>query len=469
MIFSGSAVHDRRNTSGLCEGRSETCLIAVYTGHGHDRQTQNLAVSVDSGRTWRKHAGNPVLDIGAKDFRDPKVFWHEPTRRWVMVVALSDREEGPLLRLARPPALGGAQRLRAPGCRRRCLGVPGPLRAARGRPAGADAMGARRGRRTGAPPPVEPGGSTSWASSTAPASAATSRRTRPRAGWTTGGTSTRRTSFSDLPESDRRRIWMGWLSNWEYAKVEPTPPWRGMQSVPREVRLVAGGRRDRPRPAAHPRDRDAAGRAGRRRAREGSPGAGFSPSRATRSTSRPSFAPAPRRPSASRCAWATARRRSSATTPRPRGSSSTAPGPVAPTSTPPSPGGTRALSPSTGPPPAARPRRPLVGGGRSAATAGRDQRSHLPPADSRGVALFAEGGTAEIVSLRAWPLEAAVRPLTNVSRPVRRGAATWPAPRGRGRASRERPRRAPREGRNAIRAAGAACRPAGPPRRPPRP
>jgi len=28
--------------------RPETCLIAVYTGHGQDRQTQNLAVSVDA-------------------------------------------------------------------------------------------------------------------------------------------------------------------------------------------------------------------------------------------------------------------------------------------------------------------------------------------------------------------------------------------------------------------------------------
>jgi len=34
---------------------------------------------------------------------------------------------------------------------------------------------------------------------------------------------------------------MGWLGNWDYAKVEPTPPWRGMQSVPRELRLAAAG------------------------------------------------------------------------------------------------------------------------------------------------------------------------------------------------------------------------------------
>ena len=38
-------------------------MVAVYTGHGHDKQTQNLAYSLDRGRTWTKYADNPVLDI----------------------------------------------------------------------------------------------------------------------------------------------------------------------------------------------------------------------------------------------------------------------------------------------------------------------------------------------------------------------------------------------------------------------
>src|SRR4029077_10359337 len=45
------------------------------------------------------------------------------------------------------------------------------------------------------------------------------------------------TSFSDLPKSDGRRIWLGWLDNWDYAAKEPTSPWRGAQSIPRELRL----------------------------------------------------------------------------------------------------------------------------------------------------------------------------------------------------------------------------------------
>jgi beta-fructofuranosidase/levanase len=88
MIFSGSAVVDWRNTSGF--GREGAPpLVAVFTAHRTDRplQTQHIAWSTDRGRTWQFYEGNPVLDIGEADFRDPKVFLHEPTRRWVMVVA----------------------------------------------------------------------------------------------------------------------------------------------------------------------------------------------------------------------------------------------------------------------------------------------------------------------------------------------------------------------------------------------
>lgn len=88
MIFSGSAVVDWKNTSGF--GRNaEPPLVAIYTGHYTKRplQNQHIAFSNDRGRTWTKFSGNPVLDLGEKDFRDPKVFWHEPTRRWVMAIS----------------------------------------------------------------------------------------------------------------------------------------------------------------------------------------------------------------------------------------------------------------------------------------------------------------------------------------------------------------------------------------------
>ncbi len=92
MAFSGSAVWDRHNTSGLGSG-DEGPLVAfftsAYTSEHPTRprqQAQSIAYSVDGGDTWTRYEGNPVIDRGSADFRDPKVFWHGPTERWAMVV-----------------------------------------------------------------------------------------------------------------------------------------------------------------------------------------------------------------------------------------------------------------------------------------------------------------------------------------------------------------------------------------------
>ncbi|CAN5602396.1 hypothetical protein BH23BAC1_BH23BAC1_09260 [soil metagenome] len=87
MIFSGSAAVDDNNTSGLCPP-GEPCMIAIYTGHTEELQNQHIAYSHDRGRTWTKYEENPVLDINKKDFRDPKVFWHEELNQWIMSLAL---------------------------------------------------------------------------------------------------------------------------------------------------------------------------------------------------------------------------------------------------------------------------------------------------------------------------------------------------------------------------------------------
>jgi sucrose-6-phosphate hydrolase SacC (GH32 family) len=93
MIFSGSAVVDARNTSGFGTDEGPTPLVAVYTGHcaADGMQSQCLAYSADRGRTWTKYPGNPVIGW-EKDFRDPKVFWHAPTGKWVMVVVKADQK-----------------------------------------------------------------------------------------------------------------------------------------------------------------------------------------------------------------------------------------------------------------------------------------------------------------------------------------------------------------------------------------
>ena len=99
-IFSGSVVIDENNTSGFAPpGSTEKALVAIFTYHNmeyeragrQDRESQAIAYSLDRGRTWTKYAGNPVLpNKGDVDFRDPKVTWHEPTKRWIMPLAVGD-------------------------------------------------------------------------------------------------------------------------------------------------------------------------------------------------------------------------------------------------------------------------------------------------------------------------------------------------------------------------------------------
>ena len=64
-------------------------MVAIYTAAKPGNQSQALAYSTDKGRTWQRYAGNPVLDIGSGEFRDPKVFWYEPERKWVMAVVMA--------------------------------------------------------------------------------------------------------------------------------------------------------------------------------------------------------------------------------------------------------------------------------------------------------------------------------------------------------------------------------------------
>src|SRR5688500_10979187 len=85
MVFSGSAVVDRENTTGFGTKRNPA-MVAIYTAARPGSQAQALAYSTDRGRTWTRYAGNPVVDVGSGEFRDPKVFWYAPERKWVMVV-----------------------------------------------------------------------------------------------------------------------------------------------------------------------------------------------------------------------------------------------------------------------------------------------------------------------------------------------------------------------------------------------
>ena len=89
-IFSGSTVVDKDNTAGY----GNNAMIALYTSASDEHgQIQCMAYSTDDGRTYTKYEKNPVLVPfdGLKDFRDPKVFWYEPDKKWVMIVS-ADKE-----------------------------------------------------------------------------------------------------------------------------------------------------------------------------------------------------------------------------------------------------------------------------------------------------------------------------------------------------------------------------------------
>lgn len=89
MIFSGSCIVDKNNSSGFAKRSDQVPMVAVYTAHIEGlSQSQHIAYSLDEGRSWVKYDHNPVLDLHKKDFRDPKVFWYEPHQKWVMAVVL---------------------------------------------------------------------------------------------------------------------------------------------------------------------------------------------------------------------------------------------------------------------------------------------------------------------------------------------------------------------------------------------
>jgi len=82
-MFSGSAVVDWQNTSGLgLPGQPAQVLIYAAAGNP---AVQAIASSTD-GRHYTKFTGNPVLRQITPGNRDPKVLWYEPARKWVMVL-----------------------------------------------------------------------------------------------------------------------------------------------------------------------------------------------------------------------------------------------------------------------------------------------------------------------------------------------------------------------------------------------
>ena len=90
--WSGSSLVDHNNDGGW----GKDALVLVYTAFDRhtQKQVQCIATSTDNGMTFTRYAGNPIVDsnrdVGSNDTRDPKVFWYEPTKHWVMVLFEKD-------------------------------------------------------------------------------------------------------------------------------------------------------------------------------------------------------------------------------------------------------------------------------------------------------------------------------------------------------------------------------------------
>lgn len=241
-IFSGSAVADIHNTSGL--GTKENPpLVAIFTYHDVkakqegklDFQTQGIAYSTDKGRTWTKYESNPVLkNPGIKDFRDPKVSWFgdkEDNGKWIMTLAVKDKisfysspnlidwqhesdfnpawgayggvwECPDLFEL--PTADGGTKWV--------LLVSINP-----GAPNGGSGTQYFVGDFDGKNFNVE-GDQVKWLDY--------------------GADNYAGVTWSNIPQSDGRRLFMGWMSNWTYANTVPTEVWRSATTLPRSLELI---------------------------------------------------------------------------------------------------------------------------------------------------------------------------------------------------------------------------------------
>lgn len=81
--FTGSAVLDKNNTAGFGADK----LITIYTMALPGNQAVGISYSADqSYDTFQYYEGNPVLDLGNPEFRDPTVIWHEESSKWIMVI-----------------------------------------------------------------------------------------------------------------------------------------------------------------------------------------------------------------------------------------------------------------------------------------------------------------------------------------------------------------------------------------------
>lgn len=240
-IFSGSAVVDWNDTTGFFNGQSGLVAIFTHDGtkpdSGEKFQAQSLAYSTDNGRTWNRYEGNPVLlDENQADFRDPKVFWHEDSNRWVMVLAtgqtISFYTSPDLKSWVLASVFGENQ-----GFHDGVWECPDLFQL--------PVNGNEALKKwvllvsVGDNPDFLEGSRTQYFIGDFDGQTFKNDYSHDTTLWLDHGRDNYAgVSWSDLPESDSRRIYIGWMSNWKYANLTPSKSWRGAMTLPRELSLA---------------------------------------------------------------------------------------------------------------------------------------------------------------------------------------------------------------------------------------
>ncbi len=242
MIFSGSAVVDQANSSGFKKGKEQP-LVAIYTYHDMagenlgriDYQYQAIAYSNDRGRNWEKYKSNPVIsNPGIRDFRDPKVFWHEQSEQWVMIFAARDSVllyHSPNLKDWRPASHFGAGHGSHGGVWECPDLFPLPVDGNSDNIKWVMLVSIGSGGPNG-------GSATQYFIGDFDGKNFVNNNPKDLTLWLDQGRDNYAgVTWSDIPKSDGRRIFMGWMSNWDYARAIPTHPWRSAMTLPRELTL----------------------------------------------------------------------------------------------------------------------------------------------------------------------------------------------------------------------------------------
>ena len=249
-IFSGSAVVDKDNTAGFGRG----AVIAMYTSAGQ-AQTQSIAYSTDNGRTFTKYAGNPVITLNTPDFRDPKVFWYEATKSWIVVLAVGQevqfyssknlkdwqyessfgREYGNHGGVWECPdlfRLSGSEVASLSGSK-----VKSPDNLKTSQPETLEKWVLLLNINPGGP---FGGSATQYFTGTFDGHRFVCDSKPETTKWMDYGKDHYATvTFSNAPEG--RHVALAWMSNWQYAGVVPTKQFRSANSVPRDLSLFTDG------------------------------------------------------------------------------------------------------------------------------------------------------------------------------------------------------------------------------------